>query len=181
MKGIWALLAVVGVVAVAGILFIAGTRSGKFEEDVQQKLEEAGLKQKVDDAVQDLEKMIQSLGSKIEEKMRQIKESPEAEELMATADVAVRDFKATLSQTASDLKVKWGQLSEDGRKKAATVLERIKQEAGRIEASASNTLQELKTEAPAEFEKGKQRVRSWVGELEKLTRELKKLPKSQEK
>lgn len=178
MKGIWALLAVVGVVVVAGILFIAGTKSGKFEEDVQQKLEEAGLKQKVDDAVQDLEKMVRSLGGKIEEK---IKESPEAKELMATADVAVRDFKATLSQTASDLKVQWGQLSEDGQKKAATALERIKQEAGRIEASASKTLQDLKTEAPAEFEKGKQKVHTWVGELEKLTQELKKLPKSQEK
>lgn len=178
MKGLWVLLAVVGAVAVAGIVFIVGTGSGKFEQDVQHKLEETGLRQKVEDAVRELEKTVQSLGAKIGEKFEQLKQSPEARELMETADVAVRDFKAELSQTTSNLRAQWGRLSEEGREKAAAVLERIQKEAGRIEASASRTLRELKTEAPAEWEKGRRKVRTWVAELEELTRELKQLPHS---
>jgi hypothetical protein len=195
MRGIWVILTVVCVLAMAGLVFIYGTRSGTLEEELKADLEKLRatpeyktavakieeIKKTVADAVgkagDEIEKVAEDLKAKAEPEWD--KACTELEHLAKQLNLKLEEFKTTLARKLIELDKAMVKLTEQGRQKAVEGLAWAETKADEITDAITRTVADVKLaaakgidDAAEELDEQKQKLEKQLEKVDKLRKKM---------
>jgi gas vesicle protein len=187
MKTVWGILTVVAVGIITALLFMYGTRSGRFEEDVKARINtlreteeaKAALK-KIDEIQAKISATLKKLGEAIQEWALDLKKdidpqiaklARDVEELTSKLNVELNALHKKAQAKSEELRGSMAKLSREAREKAVKGYETLQDEIDKLETSIALGMIAAKAAAKKgadEFEAQKAKLEEYAKKVQSL-------------